>query len=173
MCYANMTIQHTYRINISGSHQQSVIQFTSRHHYVYTTNAPIWPQPTQHSDNLFIASAPIHNIYIDFQNIFNDLCTKISFYVSFPDPYFPPAREFYREVPCFVYFLLFLSRCLQGAEAKDGIIFKTFSPIKKKSRFFCLALLFKLFFIKIQPNMSEQEKKRQRIYDLLNAEILK
>ena len=24
--------------------------------------------------------------------------------------------------------------------------------------------------IKIQPNMSEQEKKRQRIYDLLNAE---
>ena len=28
----------------------------------------------------------------------------------------------------------------------------------------------KLFFIKIQPNMSEQEKKRQRIYDLLNTE---
>ena len=27
-----------------------------------------------------------------------------------------------------------------------------------------------LSFIKIQPNMSEQEKKRQRIYDLLNAE---
>ena len=25
-------------------------------------------------------------------------------------------------------------------------------------------------FIKIQPNMSEQEKKRLRIYDLLNAE---
>ena len=25
-------------------------------------------------------------------------------------------------------------------------------------------------FIKIQPNMSHQEKKRQRIYDLLNAE---
>ena len=27
--------------------------------------------------------------------------------------------------------------------------------------------------IKIQPNLSEQEKKRQRIYDLLNAEISK
>ena len=26
------------------------------------------------------------------------------------------------------------------------------------------------FKIKIQPNMNEQEKKRQRIYDLLNAE---
>ena len=26
------------------------------------------------------------------------------------------------------------------------------------------------FIIKIQPNMSEQEKKRQRIYDLFNAE---
>ena len=26
------------------------------------------------------------------------------------------------------------------------------------------------FEIEIQPNMSEQEKKRQRIYDLLNAE---
>ena len=25
------------------------------------------------------------------------------------------------------------------------------------------------FFIKIQPNMSGQEKKQQRIYDLLNA----
>ena len=27
-----------------------------------------------------------------------------------------------------------------------------------------------LFFNKIQPNMCEQEKKRQRIYDLLNAD---
>ena len=27
-----------------------------------------------------------------------------------------------------------------------------------------------LFRIKIQPNMSEREQKRQRIYDLLNAE---
>ena len=27
-----------------------------------------------------------------------------------------------------------------------------------------------LFLIKIQPNMSDQEKKRQRIYDLLNIE---
>ena len=35
-----------------------------------------------------------------------------------------------------------------------------------------LALLFKHFLkkIKIQPNMRKQEKKRQRIYDLLNAE---
>ena len=26
------------------------------------------------------------------------------------------------------------------------------------------------FFIKIQPNMSEQQKQRQRIYDFLNVE---
>ena len=39
-----------------------------------------------------------------------------------------------------------------------------------KSKFSWLALLFNHFFIKIQPNMSEQEKKQQRIYDLLNAE---
>ena len=26
------------------------------------------------------------------------------------------------------------------------------------------------FLIKIQPNMSEQEKKQQRLYDLLNTE---
>ena len=39
-----------------------------------------------------------------------------------------------------------------------------------KSKFSWLALLCKHFFIKIQPNMSEQEKKWQRIYDLLNAE---
>ena len=32
-----------------------------------------------------------------------------------------------------------------------------------------LALLFKYFSIKIPPNMSEQEKKRQRNDDLLNA----
>ena len=31
-------------------------------------------------------------------------------------------------------------------------------------------LLFKHFFIKIKHNMNEQEKKRQRIYDLFNAE---
>ena len=51
--------------------------------------------------------------------------------------------------------------------------FRLISPIflKKcdKSKF-SLALLFKHLFIKIQPYMSEQEKKRQRIYDLLNAE---
>ena len=29
-----------------------------------------------------------------------------------------------------------------------------------------------LFEIKIHPNMSDQEKKRQRIYDLLNAETM-
>ena len=38
-----------------------------------------------------------------------------------------------------------------------------------KSRFSWLTLLFKPFLIKIQPNMSEQEKKQQRIYDF-NAE---
>ena len=32
-----------------------------------------------------------------------------------------------------------------------------------KSKFSWLALLFKHFFIKIQPNMSEQEKRQQRI----------
>ena len=48
------------------------------------------------------------------------------------------------------------------------------SPIVEKkhnkSKFLWWVLLFQLFFIKIQPNMSEQEKKQQRIYDLLNAE---
>ena len=34
-----------------------------------------------------------------------------------------------------------------------------------KSKFSWLAVLFKHFFIKIQPNMSEQEKKCQRIYE--------
>ena len=33
-----------------------------------------------------------------------------------------------------------------------------------------ISLLFKSFFIKIQPNISEQEKKWQRIYNLLNSE---
>ena len=41
---------------------------------------------------------------------------------------------------------------------------------RDKSKFSWLTALFKHFFIKIQPNMSEQEKKRQRIYDLLDAE---
>ena len=40
---------------------------------------------------------------------------------------------------------------------------------KNKSKFSWFALLFKQFFIKIQSSMSEQEKKRQRLYDLLNA----
>ena len=39
----------------------------------------------------------------------------------------------------------------------------------EKFKFSWLALLFKPFCIKIQPDMSEQEKKQQRIYDLLNA----
>ena len=67
---------------------------------------------------------------------------------------------------------------LQGAETKYGIILKTFysliSPILKKrdkSKFLGLTLLFKHFLkIKIQTNMNKPEKKRQRIYDLLNAE---
>ena len=41
---------------------------------------------------------------------------------------------------------------------------------RNKSKFSWLALLFKQFFIKILPNMSEQGKKQQRIYDLLKAE---
>ena len=68
---------------------------------------------------------------------------------------------------------------IQGAEAKYGIIFETFcliSPIFEKQsdkpKFSWLALLSKYFFkIKIQRNISEKEKKRQRIYDLHNAEI--
>ena len=36
-----------------------------------------------------------------------------------------------------------------------------------KSKFSWLTLS---FFIKFQPNVSKQDKKRQRIYDLLNAE---
>ena len=64
--------------------------------------------------------------------------------------------------------------------AKYGIIFKMFFSLlwlvqsKKKndkSKFSWLTLLFKhLKKIKIQPNMSEHEKKRKRIYDLLNPE---
>ena len=61
---------------------------------------------------------------------------------------------------------------LQGADAKYGIIFKTFFRLicptleKKidKCKFF---IIIQAFF---QPNISEQEKKRQRIYDSLNAE---
>ena len=41
---------------------------------------------------------------------------------------------------------------------------------RDKSKFSWIALLFKHFFIKIHPNMSEQEKKRQRIHDLVKAE---
>ena len=39
-----------------------------------------------------------------------------------------------------------------------------------KSKFLWLAKKIHHFFFKIQPIISEQEKKRQRIYDLLNAE---
>ena len=54
-------------------------------------------------------------------------------------------------------------------------LFVLISPIfEKKKRdkyeFSRLALLFKHFFIQIQSNMSEQEKKRQRIYNLFSAE---
>ena len=66
---------------------------------------------------------------------------------------------------------------IQDAEANFGMIFKSFyssliSPILKKVRWIkvsWLSLLFNHFFIKFQPNMREQEQKRQRIYDLLNA----
>ena len=33
-----------------------------------------------------------------------------------------------------------------------------------------ISSIIQAFFIKIQPSMSEQEKKQQRIYDLLNVE---
>ena len=33
-----------------------------------------------------------------------------------------------------------------------------------------ISSIIQAFFIEIQPNMSEQEKKRWKIYDLLNAE---
>ena len=67
---------------------------------------------------------------------------------------------------------------VQGAEAKYGIIFTTFFEVwwvrfvkkRDKYKFSWLALVFKQFLIKIQPNMSKQEKKRQRIYDFLDAE---
>ena len=41
---------------------------------------------------------------------------------------------------------------------------------RDKSKFSLLAILFKNFFIKIQFNISEKEKKPQRIYDLLYTE---
>ena len=78
--------------------------------------------------------------------------------------------------------LLTLLTFVQSAESKYGIIFKTFSfslirsilgekKTHYNSKFSWLAILLKHFFkIKIQPNISEQEKTRQRIYDLLNAE---
>ena len=66
-------------------------------------------------------------------------------------------------------------------EAEYGIILKTFFNLisqifekkkkRNKSKFSWLALLFKHFLMKIQPNMSEQEKKGQSIYVLLNVEI--
>ena len=34
-----------------------------------------------------------------------------------------------------------------------------------------ISSIIQALFIKIQPNRNEQEKKRQRIYNLLNAEI--
>ena len=65
--------------------------------------------------------------------------------------------------------------CVKG---KYRIIFKTFFLVllvqflkkNNNSKFSWLALLFKHFFIKIRPNVSEQEKKWQRIYDSLYAE---
>ena len=65
------------------------------------------------------------------------------------------------------------------AEAKYGIIFQMFFFLvwyvqffkkRDKPKFSWLALLFKHFFTNIHPNMNEQKKKRQRIYDLLHAE---
>ena len=47
---------------------------------------------------------------------------------------------------------------------------KTKKKKRNKSKFSWIALLFKNYFIKIQPNISEQKMKRQRIYDLLNAD---
>ena len=54
--------------------------------------------------------------------------------------------------------LLFLVWLVQFKEKK-----------RNKYKLSWLALLFKHLFIKIQPNMSDQEKKPQKIYDLLNA----
>ena len=39
-----------------------------------------------------------------------------------------------------------------------------------KVKIFMISFFIQEIFMKIQPNMSEQEKKRQRIYDLLCAE---
>ena len=56
----------------------------------------------------------------------------------------------------------------------ENVFFSLIRPIfekRDKSKFSWLALLFKHFWkIKTQLNMNEQEKKRQRIYDLLNVE---
>ena len=66
---------------------------------------------------------------------------------------------------------------IQYVEAKYGISLKHFfhliSPIfgKKHEKFSLLAQLFKHFFIKIQPNMSEQKKKQQRICCEVNKNI--
>ena len=52
------------------------------------------------------------------------------------------------------------------------VFFVWFKNKHDKSKFLGLALLFMHFFIKIQPNMSEQEKRQQRIYDLLNTKTM-
>ena len=66
-----------------------------------------------------------------------------------------------------------------GGEEKYKITFKTFFSLinptlklkkRDKSRFWWFSLLFKYILIEIQSNISEQEKKRQIIYGLLNAE---
>ena len=67
---------------------------------------------------------------------------------------------------------------LPGAEAKYGTIFKNFFSsdlsnfwkCRDKFKFSRLALLFMHVFIKIHPNMSEQEKKQQKISELQSAE---
>ena len=67
---------------------------------------------------------------------------------------------------------------IHGAQAKCGIILKRlFSMICRILKTFAINLNFhdclyysSTFLIKIQPNMNEPKKKRQRINDLLNAE---
>ena len=84
-----------------------------------------------------------------------------------------------------MWFHVFLSKTnnfdtvISVAEAKYGIIFKTFlflplSPIfeKKKNAISQNVHDYSItFLLNFYPNMSKEEKKRQRIYDLLNAEI--
>ena len=61
------------------------------------------------------------------------------------------------------------SMCVVAIKVPKRKSLKTYLMILVNSNFYDY-LYYSSTFIEIQPNLDEQEKKRQRIYDLLNAE---